>query len=103
MIKIEAKFFNSHKDRALGLIQYKKAFPVLFKTRFGIHTFGVKFPIDILVLDKQNRVVKMSQNLKPGKTFFWPLKYNQILELPEGFIKAKKIKLESKVKINIYV
>lgn len=99
MINIKAKLFSSEKDRLLGLIPYQKAFPVLFYTRFGIHTFGMKFPIDVIVLDKENCVVKMSQNLKPGSVFFWNPKYNRVLELPAGFIKAKKQTCEAKLNL----
>ena len=101
MITIRAKLFSSERQRALGLIPYKKAFPVLFKTRFGIHTFGMKFAIDVIVLDKENRVVKMAQNLKPKNVFFWNPKYNLVLELPAGFIKDKRIKLGSKLSLKM--
>lgn|GEM_PF-1530341 len=101
MLKIKAQLFKTHKERALGLIPFEKAFPALFITRFGIYTFGMKFPIDVLILNKENKVVKISENLKPGNLFFWPPKYNKVLELPEGFIKRNKIKTGDKVDVEI--
>ena len=98
---IKVKFFNSYKERLLGLIPYKKAFPILFITRFGIHTFGMKFPIDVLVLNENYHVVKIAENLKPGNFFFWQFKYNKVLELPSGFIRSHKIKLEDKLSLKM--
>jgi uncharacterized protein len=92
MVNIRAKFYTSVRDRTIGLIGQNKISPVLFFTRFGIHTFGLKFPIDVIILDKQNIIRKISQNLKPNSIFVWPLKYNKIIELPAGFVKEYKLK-----------
>lgn len=101
MITIKVKLFSSTKDRLVGLIGSDKPEAVMFLTRFGIHTFGMKFPIDILVLDKDNKVVKIAQNLKPGNLFFWPPKFNKVIELPKGFVSKKKIKVGSKISLQM--
>ena len=69
MIKIKVKFFSSNKERFFGLIPYKKAIPALFYTHFGIHTFGLRFPIDVLVLNDKNEVASMRKNLKPNRIY----------------------------------
>jgi uncharacterized protein len=53
-----------------------------------VHMFGMKFPIDIVVLDKKDVVVGVQENLKPGSIgqFFWG--GHSTLELPVGAIKA---------------
>ena len=63
---------------------------MLLKTRFGIHTFGMKYTIDVLVLDKQNRVIALKENLKPNRIFLWNFNYETVLELPYGTIKETK-------------
>lgn len=73
----------------VGLIGQKNPQPVLIKTRFGIHTFGLKFPITVLVLKKQEeeniyKVIQIKQNLLPNHFFFWNPKYNLILEFPQS-------------------
>lgn len=103
MVRISAKHYSSIKDRGLGLIGHKQAEPVLFYTRFGIHTLGLKFPIDVLVLGKDFTVVKLRKNLKPNSFFVWPVKYNKVLELPEGYIEKKRIKLGTKINLNILI
>jgi hypothetical protein len=83
--------------KAIGLIGKKNPQIILFKTRFGIHTFGVRFPIDIIILDKKNKVMTVKHNLQPNRFFFWNPKYETVLELPEGTITKEKIDLEDTI------
>lgn len=78
---------HSLQEKSLGLIGHQKPIPFLFQTRFGIHTFFLKFPIDVVVLDKNNRVMKLQQNLVPNRIFVWNPKYDKVLEMPEGTVK----------------
>ncbi len=80
-------------DKATGLIGKKTAFPFFLETRFGIHTFFLGFPIDIVILDGKNTVVDNAENLMPNRLFFWNPKYKKVLELPVGSIKRYKINL----------
>lgn len=93
MIELKVKILSGFKDKTIGLLFIKNAYPVFIETRFGIHTFLLRFSIDVLVLDKENKVVKTAQNLKPNRLFFWNPIYNKILELPAGEIKKNKIKI----------
>jgi len=77
-------------DQSLGLLKYKTPAAMLLTTRFGIHTFGMRYPIDILILDKQNRVAALKENLKPNRIFVWNFRYETILELPTGTIEKTK-------------
>ncbi len=76
-----------------GLIGKKKPYSVFFRTRFGIHTFGLSFPIDVLVLDNENKVVKLKKDLRPNNMFFWNPIFDKILELPSGIVLKKKIQI----------
>jgi uncharacterized protein len=87
------------KAKIFGLIGQKNISPTLFKTRFGIHTFFMKVPIDVIVLNKNYEVVKLKQNLEPWRLFFWNPAYNVMIELPEGFIEKEKIKRGDKIKV----
>jgi uncharacterized protein len=93
---IEAK---SLKDQSMGLLKYKTPTAMLIKTRFGIHTFFMKYPIDVLVLDKQNRIAQIKENLQPNKLFVWNPKYETILELPLGAIKQSKTQLHDQINL----
>ncbi len=88
-------------DKVSGLLFAKKAYPVLLKTRFGIHTFGMKFPIDVLALDNNLKVVKIVENLQPNRIFLWNPIYDIVIELPSGEVKKQKIKLGQRIKLKL--
>lgn len=91
LITNQLKVAENWKDKLLGLILKSNPRYMLFKTRLGIHTFGLNAPIDVVVLDKAGRVVKEKMSLNPYHFFFWNPKFNKVLELPEGTITKFKI------------
>ena len=86
VITIRARQLNSWSDKSKGLLGSTKPENVYFKTRWGVHTFFMKFAIDVVILDRRNVVVNTFQNLKPWKIFLWNPKFNQVLELPQGTV-----------------
>lgn len=50
----------------------------------GVHTFGMKFPIDVVVLDEGGVVRAIKRDIKPNRCFFWNPKHRRVLELPTG-------------------
>lgn len=76
---IEAKTFKAKQE---GLIGSDGKTALLLKTRYGLHTFDMKFPIDIAVLGSENTIVKIKRNLKPNRFFFWHPKYSKVIEIP---------------------
>ncbi len=82
---------------SLGLIDKKNSPPMVFYTRFGIHTFFMSYPIDVLVLDKNKQVKKIKKNLKPNRFFFYNPKYITVIELDKGFVDTNKIRLGDKI------
>ena len=73
--------------------------PVYFETRFGIHTFFVKYPIDVLIMDDKNIVRVIKKSLKPWRVYFWKPTYFKILELPAGEVKRNEIKVGSNINL----
>jgi uncharacterized membrane protein (UPF0127 family) len=59
---------------------------LLFKGGGSIHTFFMRFPIDVLFLDKRGRVLKASQDVHPFKLVAAPFRARYVLELPKGAI-----------------
>lgn len=79
----------------VGLIGKQKPEPVYFETRWGIHTFGMKVPIDVVILDKDNKVITVKHRLSPNRIFLWNPKYYKVVEIPSGFMRvSKSAKLE---------
>jgi uncharacterized protein len=91
MVILKVKILQTELEKSIGLIGKNPVYPVFFTTRWGIHTFGVLFPIDVLILDDDNRVVDLRERLIPNRIFFWNPKYERVVELPEGIIAKEKI------------
>lgn len=77
-------------QKSKGLLFYTQIpddFAMIFKGVRLIHTFGMKIPIDVMYLDKNNRVL-FAGTIKPnrlGPYFFWKTK--MIVEAKEGAFK----------------
>jgi uncharacterized protein len=93
MIKLSVRRAKNLKEKIQGLIGENNPHTLMIRTRFGIHTFGVKFPIDVLILNKKNQAVSMKEGLKPNRIFLWNPLYEKVLELPAGTIKKHGIKM----------
>jgi uncharacterized membrane protein (UPF0127 family) len=98
MTVVKVKVARGLVEKTIGLIG-KKPYPMLFKTRFGIHTFGMKETIDVIVLNQQHRIVKVKKNLHPNRVFLWNPFYDTILELPQGSIQEMALGLDSHIDI----
>ena len=95
----DLKIAESFIDRMFGLLIKSNPRNMLFRTRFGIHTFFLKEPIDVVVLDKNFKVVQIKQNLRPNCLFFYNPKYSYILELPTGKVNKFKVKPNQRLDI----
>ena len=78
-------------SRAKGLLG-REALPagagLLIRPCRGVHTFLMKFPIDVLFLDRDNRVVKAVENLRPHRITGVLISSRSVLELPAGSLQA---------------
>jgi uncharacterized membrane protein (UPF0127 family) len=59
---------------------------LLFKGCSSLHTFFMHFPIDILFMDRQGKVLKAAADVRPFKLVAAPLRAHFALELPAGAI-----------------
>lgn len=90
---------SSFFDKVLGLLKKSNPRALLFKTRFGIHTFGLKEPIDVIVLDNNYKVNKVAA-VSPNRLFFWNPRHFLILELPFESIKKTKTEVGDVIRLN---
>lgn len=97
LITSDAQEATTFLYRALGLINPKNSRFLILRTRFGIHTFFLKDAIDVLVLNKENQVVKIKKHLHPYCFFFYSPRFFLVVELPEGTIKRCRIHLNDKI------
>lgn len=89
-MKLTVKTLRTHREKAKGLMGVNPVYPIYFTTRWGIHTFGMKVPIDVVILD-EDFCVAITKRLPPNRIFFWNPNYRHVVELPEGEINKKGI------------
>lgn len=90
------------KSRLLGLM-FRKSFGaidamVLSPCR-SIHTFFMRFPLDILCLDSTDTIADIAERVSPWRAFIPCGQVSKIVELPAGAIKLHNIKKGEKIHI----
>ncbi|MFH0791220.1 MAG: DUF192 domain-containing protein [Candidatus Omnitrophota bacterium] len=70
----------------LGKKEFKNGQAVILKPCSSIHTLFMCFPIDVLFVDKHNRVIKAISNLPPFRLSGVYLNADFAIELPAGMI-----------------
>ena len=77
---------ESFKDKLLGLMNKKNIdYGLLIKNCKSIHTFFMLESIDVLLLDKDNKILSIKRNVTPNKiVIFSNKKRTNILELPSN-------------------
>jgi uncharacterized membrane protein (UPF0127 family) len=65
---------------------------LIFPTQ-AVHTFGMKYPLDLVFLDRKKRVVGLRQSVRPYRLspIFW--KAECVLELPPSTIEQSKTEM----------
>ncbi len=59
----------------------------------GVHTVGMRFPIDVVGLDKDQRVIKLWNSLRPYRMTSVSLALRSVIELPSGRIVMCKVQV----------
>lgn len=89
---------NTIIKSSIGLLNQPQGPAMFFKTRWGIHTLGMKYPLDIIVLNNNLKIVKIKKNLQPNRIFFWNPFYSLIIEIPSS--QKTKIKINDILKLD---
>jgi len=71
----------------LGRTELPPGEGMLLETPGPIHTCGMRFPIDVLFLNREFVVLGMKESLRPWR-FAWTPGARRVLELPAGTIAA---------------
>lgn len=76
---------------------------LLLKPCSGVHTFGMAFAIDIVSLDKSDRVIGIYQEIGPWKVRGLSLHTRSVLELPAGQIRRSGVALGDRLEVRTRV
>jgi len=88
LLSDHCRFANSFWKRMIGLLDRKAVAEgegLLFDRCYGIHTFGMRFSIDVLCLDRSFRVLRTIPDLHPFRACLLN-KAVFVVELPAGTI-----------------
>jgi uncharacterized protein len=93
---------NTSLTRLVGLAGRRRldaGCGLLIKPSSGIHTFGMRFAIDVVALNKQLIVVRLWQRLHPFRITSLSPRVHSVLELPSGTIAKCQIDIGDKLAI----
>jgi uncharacterized membrane protein (UPF0127 family) len=93
---VNVQVANSFRARLLGLLAHRDL-------RFGdgvwlvpcnsVQTFGMRYPIDVVFLDAERRVVRVVRGVRPGRVV-WPVPgAHSALELPAGVVHSSETRV----------
>jgi uncharacterized membrane protein (UPF0127 family) len=86
----QVRIANTARSRLVGLLGHSNlpaGCGLLIEPSSGVHTFGMRFPIDVVALDHQLRVQGVWEGLRPFRIAAVSFKVHKVLELPVGAIR----------------
>lgn len=96
------RFAENALSRAIGLLGQLRLDPgggLLIDPSSGIHTFGMRFPIDVVALDHRLRVRGLWENLGPFRIAGLSWRTCCVLELPVGAIRDSATRIGDQLEI----
>lgn len=81
-----ADIADSSAKRRTGLLKHTSLEPgegLWIAPCEGVHTFGMKFPIDVVFLNRKKKILKIRPNMVRSRISFSLLAHS-VLELPSG-------------------
>jgi uncharacterized protein len=97
---------NTHWSRLRGLIgttydDFGNGSGLWIAPCRGVHTWGMRFPIDVVYLDREKTVIHLERDLRPWR--FAPVKMRaaSVLELPSQTITESGTRVGDKIEITL--
>jgi uncharacterized membrane protein (UPF0127 family) len=104
MLADRALIADTSKTRNIGLLKHERLEPgegLWITPCEGIHTVGMKFPIDVLFLNRGHKVVKIRAAM-PRWRIAACLWAHSVLELPSGTAAATKTAAGDQLRFEMY-
>ena len=81
-------------ERTVGFLPRASIAPeegIWFEGCHAVHTIGMRTALDVVFLDKENRVVKVEENVTPQKIYVGARNAHTVAEFGPGFAKANRL------------
>lgn len=100
----ELMIARTHWTRFRGLMatdasRFRRGQGLWISPSRGVHTLAMRFPIDVVYLDRERIVIHMEQELKPWRLAAIRIQAVSVLELPIGTIRESRTTLGDQVDI----
>jgi uncharacterized membrane protein (UPF0127 family) len=100
----ELMIARTHWTRFRGLMatdaaRFRRGQGLWILPSHGVHTFAMRFPIDVIYLDQERNVIHMEEELKPWRVAAVRILATSVLELPTGTIRDSSTELGDRVDI----
>jgi len=100
----ELMIARTHWTRFRGLMatdgsRFRRGQGLWISPSHGVHTFAMRFPIDVVYLDRDRIVIHVEEELKPWRMAAVRIKAASVLELPIGAIRESQTALGDLVDI----
>jgi uncharacterized membrane protein (UPF0127 family) len=85
-----ADIADTSAKRRTGLLKHTRLEPgegLWIAPTEGVHTFGMKFPIDVVFLSRKKKILKIRPNMVRSRIAL-SLRAHSVLELPAGTLAA---------------
>ena len=95
---------DSFVTRLVGLLKRRNLGPeeaLWLMPSKGIHTIGMKFPIDVVFLNRDNVVLQAVSGMRPFRVSTVQLRGYSVLELPSGTIKKSQTEAGDRLEISL--
>ena len=90
------------RSRLVGLLRHQRLSDgegLLLPSCRAIHTFGMRFAIDVVFVDRSGRVVALQSQMGPGRLSPIVWGASRVLELPAGTIQRSRVQVGDELAI----
>ncbi len=91
IVSTQIEYADTWLSRLVGLLadsSLKKHEALWLSPCKSVHTIGMRFSIDVVFLDKYNRIKKLGESVKPFRFCKAAKGTHSVLELPSGIIQS---------------
>lgn len=104
MIADDVNIADSFALRSIGLLSKKvlhECEGLIIKPCCSIHTFFMKFSIDVLFVNKDNKIVALYENVSPWRVLPIHITSWYVVELPADTITSKNITKGDLIQVSV--
>ncbi len=97
-----AQIARGHWSRARGLIGTKPLAPheaLIIDPSMGVHTWFMTYPIDVIYVDDNDRVVDLDEDMLPWRMGRIRFKSSYVIELAVGAIRTSRTEIGDQLRI----